>query len=167
MLVGEQPGDKEDLAGEPFVGPAGHVLRDAIEKAGIPASGCYLTNAVKHFKWTPRAGKRIHERPRPDEILACRLWLDSEIEAVRPAMILAMGVTAATAVLGRVARIGRERGRVLEARDGTPVMVTAHPSSILRMPESDDRAAARAQLVADLRKAYAAAVRGIDRANAD
>ncbi len=158
MLVGEQPGDKEDLAGHPFVGSAGALLRAALAEAGVPIEACYLTNAVKHFKWIERGKRRIHERPRPDEILACRMWLDEEIAAVKPALILAMGVTSSVAVFGKAARIAKDRGKMLEARNGTPAMVTAHPSSILRTPEPADRRAARARLVADLRRAYREAI---------
>jgi DNA polymerase len=159
MLVGEQPGDAEDVAGRPFVGPAGKLLRAAMAQAGIPADVCYVTNAVKHFKWVDRGGRRIHERPRSGEVLACRQWLDGEIAAVKPTLILALGVTAAQSVFGRSVRIIRDRGRVIAARTGTPAMVTAHPSSVLRAPDSAGRAAARSQLVADLKQAYEEATR--------
>jgi DNA polymerase len=130
------------------------LLRAALAEAGVPLEACYLTNAVKHFKWIERGKRRIHERPRPEEILACRMWLDEEMAAVKPALILALGVTSSIAVFGKAARIAKDRGKILAARDGTPAMVTAHPSSILRTPEPADRRAARARLVADLKRAY-------------
>jgi uracil-DNA glycosylase len=155
LIVGEQPGDAEDRQGHPFVGPAGRELRAALEAAGVPNDAIYVTNAVKHFKWTERGKRRIHERPNRDEILACRMWLEEEIRTVRPRLLLALGVTAATALLGRVVAIGRSRGMNLEGPDRIPVRVTTHPSAILRMPDEGARAEARAALIDDLRAAFA------------
>ena len=154
MLVGEQPGDQEDLAGEPFVGPAGRVLQEAMAEAGIDAAAVYVTNAVKHFKWTPRGRRRIHERPNREEILACRLWLDGEIGQVQPAAIVALGATAASVIIGPSARVVRDRGRAFPSPLAPLVTVTVHPSSILRIPDSAGRAAARRELVRDLRQVW-------------
>ena len=151
MLVGEQPGDVEDKAGEPFVGPAGQVLRRALSEAGIDLADVYLTNAVKHFKWTPRGKRRLHERPNHEEVMACRLWLDLEIASVRPTIIVALGATAAAALLGPGVRIGRDRRKKIDSPLAPFVTLTAHPSSILRVPDSSARAAAFKQLVGDLR----------------
>ncbi|UGS27069.1 UdgX family uracil-DNA binding protein [Microbacterium resistens] len=155
MLVGEQPGDREDLAGEPFVGPAGRVLDDAIEEAGIDSRSLYLTNAVKHFRFERRGKRRIHEKPAVGHITACRPWLEAEIAAVRPSAILALGATGARAVLGRSVRIGEVRGQVLEAADdpAIPVVVTVHPASLLRRRDAEERRAAFRSFVADLRRA--------------
>lgn len=155
MLVGEQPGDREDLAGEPFVGPAGRVLDDALAEAGIDRDDTYVTNAVKHFRFERRGKRRIHEKPAVGHIVACGPWLVAEIDVVRPAVIVAMGATAARAVLGRTVRIGETRGIVLEASDpfGTPAVVTVHPSSLLRLPDEADREAARRAFADDLRAA--------------
>lgn len=153
MLVGEQPGDQEDLAGHPFVGPAGKVLDRALAEAGLDRKQTYLTNAVKHFKNEPRGKKRLHKRPNRYEVEVCRVWLRREIEIVRPRLILALGVTAAVALAGRPVVLSRERGRVLDFTDGQRGMVTAHPSSILRMPDQAARHAAFAALVKDLKAA--------------
>jgi uracil-DNA glycosylase len=152
MLVGEQPGDQEDLAGEPFVGPAGQLLRDALQEAGLDPADVFLTNAVKHFKWQPRGKRRIHERPNREEVLACRLWLDEEIEAVKPAMIVALGATAAGTLLGSAAKVTRDRGKFFPSTLASMVSLTVHPSSILRAPDSAARAQARREFVADLKK---------------
>lgn len=154
MLVGEQPGDQEDLAGEPFVGPAGQLLRDALLEAGLDPAEVYLTNAVKHFKWQPRGKRRIHEKPNREEVLACRMWLDEEIEHVRPVMIVALGATATNTLLGSSAKVMRDRGKFFESTLAQYVAVTVHPSSILRAPDSAARRKARAEFVADL-KAFA------------
>jgi uracil-DNA glycosylase family protein len=154
MLVGEQPGDQEDLAGEPFVGPAGQLLRDALLEAGLDPAEVYLTNAVKHFKWQPRGKRRIHEKPNREEVLACRMWLDEEIEHVRPVMIVALGATAANTLLGSSAKVMRDRGKFFESTLAQYVAVTVHPSSILRAPDSAARRKARADFVSDL-KAFA------------
>ena len=151
MLVGEQPGDQEDIAGEPFVGPAGSLLRDALEEAGLNPAEVYLTNAVKHFKWQPRGKRRIHEKPNREEVLACRMWLDEEIENVRPALIVALGATAANALLGSSAQVTRDRGRFFESTLAPFVSLTVHPSSILRAPDSAARAAARSDFIKDLK----------------
>ncbi len=151
MLVGEQPGDAEDLAGEPFVGPAGQLLRDALEEAGIDLADVYLTNAVKHFKWEPRGKRRIHKRPNATETLACHVWLETEIALIKPQAIVALGATAASAVIGPSARVLRDRGKAFPSPLAPLVTLTVHPSSILRAPDSDARALARAQFVADLK----------------
>jgi uracil-DNA glycosylase len=153
MLVGEQPGDQEDLAGHPFVGPAGKVLDRAMAEAGLDRRKAWLTNAVKHFKNEPRGKKRLHKRPNRYEVEVCRVWLRQEISLVRPQLILALGVTAAVALAGRPVVLSRERGRVIELADGQRGMVTSHPSSILRMPDQKARHAAFAALVKDLRAA--------------
>jgi DNA polymerase len=151
MLVGEQPGDAEDRAGEPFVGPAGQLLRRALSEAGIDLASVYLTNAVKHFKWKPRGKRRLHERPNHEEVMACRLWLDLEIERVRPTAIVALGATAAGALLGPGVRIGRDRRKRFTSPLAPFVTLTAHPSSILRTPEPSARARALKELIDDLR----------------
>lgn len=151
MFVGEQPGDVEDRAGEPFVGPAGQLFRASLAEAGLDASHVYLTNAVKHFKWREGGKRRIHERPNREEILACRLWLDSEIAIVKPRVLVALGATAASVILPS-AKVMRDRGRVLASPLADIVTVTVHPSSILRAPDSAARAEARKQFVEDLRK---------------
>ena len=153
MLVGEQPGDQEDLAGHPFVGPAGKVLDRAMAEAGLDRKKVWLTNAVKHFKNEPRGKKRLHKRPNRYEVEVCRVWLRQEISLVRPQLILALGVTAAVALAGRPVVLSRERGRVIEFADGQRGMVTTHPSSILRMPDQKARHAAFAALVKDLKAA--------------
>jgi DNA polymerase len=153
MLVGEQPGDAEDRAGRPFVGPAGRLLDEALAAAGIDRTRTYVTNAVKHFKWVPRGKRRIHAKPNGLEIAACRPWLDAEIETVRPRLIVCLGATAAQALLGRDFRVTRHRGEVIDRPDGTRVTATVHPSSILRIEDPAERHAAEEELVADLRAA--------------
>ncbi len=148
LLVGEQPGDHEDLEGEPFVGPAGRLLDGVLAEAGIPADDAYVTNAVKHFKWEARGKRRIHKRPSAVEIQACHTWLESELALVQPSVVVCLGATAARAVLGRPVVIGSVRGAPLDGPDGVPVVVTVHPSAVLRA--RDDRAAMRSGLVADL-----------------
>jgi len=155
MLVGEQPGDSEDREGRPFVGPAGRVLDEGLEAAGIDRGRVYITNAVKHFKWTPRGKRRIHAKPNGLEIAACRPWLDAEIEALRPDLVVCLGATAAQALLGRDFRVTKHRGEVLSLPDGTRVTATVHPSSILRMPNPAARHAAMEEFVHDLRVAAA------------
>lgn len=153
MLVGEQPGDREDQEGHPFVGPAGLLLDRCLEEAGIDRGEVYVTNAVKHFKWEPRGKRRIHKKPSTREIAACRPWLDAEMEAVEPELVVCLGATAAQALLGRAFRVTQERGRVME-RAGLPlVLATVHPSSILRAPDEEWRHEARAAFVEDLRAA--------------
>ena len=151
MLVGEQPGDKEDLEGEPFVGPAGRELRAALEQAGIDLDDAYLTNAVKHFKWRPRGKRRLHQTPRAGEIEACKPWLGAELEAVRPRAVLALGATAARALFGTKVKVTKDRGRLLESDLAQVAAVTIHPSAILRQRDHDEREEARDGLVADLR----------------
>ena len=154
MMVGEQPGDQEDRAGRPFVGPAGKVLDRALAAAGIDREEVYLTNAVKHFKNEPRGKKRLHKRPNRYETEVCKVWIDKEISLVRPQLILALGVTAAQSLTGRrTIVLSRERGRVLELPDGRRGMVATHPSAILRMPDEAARRAGFSALVKDLRMA--------------
>lgn len=159
MLVGEQPGDREDLAGEPFVGPAGRVLAEALAAASIDQDDVYLTNAVKHFRFEPRGKRRIHEKPGVGHIVACYPWLDAEIRAVRPDVIVGLGATAARSVLGRPVKIGETRGQVLEAPDRfvAPVVITVHPSSILRVRDRREREQAMQTFVEDLQVAAALA----------
>jgi DNA polymerase len=150
MLVGEQPGDHEDREGRPFVGPAGRLLDQALEEAGIGRGDAYVTNAVKHFKWRPRGTRRIHQKPSWSEVAACRPWLDAELAVVRPDALILLGATAAQALLGRDFRVTRQRGEPVESALAPLVVATVHPSSILRAPD-DSRDAERAAFVADLR----------------
>jgi uracil-DNA glycosylase len=156
MLVGEQPGDREDREGKPFVGPAGRLLDRALEEAGIDRSLVYTTNAVKHFKWRPRGRRRLHQTPRAGEIEACKPWLETEIEAVRPDALVALGSTAAKAVFGTKVRVMRDRGKLLESPYAEVATVTVHPSSVLRVPEDEQRKVARAELIEDLAAVRAA-----------
>jgi DNA polymerase len=154
MMVGEQPGDQEDIMGRPFVGPAGKLLDRALAEAGIDRKKIYLTNAVKHFKNDPRGKKRLHKRPNRYETEVCRVWFEKEISVVRPRLILALGVTAAQSLTARrTIVLSRERGQVLDLPDGLRGMVTAHPSAILRMPGDAARRVAFAALVRDLKAA--------------
>jgi uracil-DNA glycosylase family protein len=153
MLVGEQPGDQEDLAGKPFVGPAGKILDRALAEAGIDRKQVYVTNAVKHFKNEPRGKKRLHKRPNRYEVEVCKVWLDSEISLVKPELILAMGVTAAVALAGRAVTLSKERGRELVFGENQRGMATIHPSSILRVTDQTGRHKAYAGLVKDLKLA--------------
>ena len=160
MLVGEQPGDREDREGVPFVGPAGHLLGEALDSAGIDRGSIYLTNAVKHFRFSeaPRGKRRIHATPEVGHITACHPWLQSEMAIVRPDVVVCLGATAVRSVLGRAVRVGAERGRVLDERvDGSQVLITAHPSAVLRLRGKDGFDEAFDQLVADLATAKAAA----------
>jgi DNA polymerase len=150
LFVGEQPGDKEDLEGRPFVGPAGALLDKALDEAGIDRRDVYVTNAVKHFKWEPRGKRRIHKKPNAMEIAACRPWLDAEIEAVRPEVIVCLGATAAQALLGKQFRVTKSRGEIIEA-EGKTMLATVHPSSILRAPDDEARRLEREKFVQDLR----------------
>jgi DNA polymerase len=159
MLVGEQPGDKEDLAGEPFVGPAGRLLDRALEEAGIDRSEAYVTNAVKHFKWRPQGKRRLHQTPRAGEIEACKPWLQAEVEAVKPQALLAMGATAARSLFGTKVKVTKDRGRPLESPLAPVAAVTVHPSAILRLRDHDEREAELAAFVADL-EAVATALPG-------
>jgi len=155
MFVGEQPGDREDVEGRPFVGPAGVLLRDAITRAGLVMSDVYLTNAVKHCKWEPRGKRRIHKRPVQREAAACRLWLDDEIALVKPRVLVVLGATAASVLLPPGLRVMRDRGRVAGSPLAEYVTLTVHPSAILRVPDREARHAALDAFVADLRKAAA------------
>lgn len=152
MLIGEQPGDKEDLAGEPFVGPAGAMLRRALDEVGLAPGDTYVTNAVKHFSWEPRGKRRIHKKPRASEVRACRPWLDAEMQAVRPDVLVCLGATAAQALLGPSFKLMANRGRPIDTPDGV-IVVTIHPSAILRAPDHAAREAAYESFVADLRAA--------------
>ncbi|TMG65067.1 MAG: UdgX family uracil-DNA binding protein [Chloroflexi bacterium] len=153
MLVGEQPGDQEDLQGKPFVGPAGRLLERALDEAGIDRRRVYITNAVKHFRFTRRGKRRLHEKPNAGQIRACRPWLDGEIEVVRPRIIVLLGATAAQAVMGPAFRVSKQRGEVLNSPVGLPVVATVHPSSILRAADNESREAAMSSFIADLRVA--------------
>ena len=150
LFVGEQPGDKEDIAGKPFVGPAGRILDQALRLAGIQREAVYITNAIKHFKWAPKGKRRIHQKPSAREILACRPWLQAEIQAVKPRAIVCLGATAAQAVLGRPTKILENRGKAFSSDVCQRVFVTMRPSALLRIPEPDQRAHAMEQFVADL-----------------
>ncbi len=150
ILVGEQPGDQEDQQGAPFVGPAGALLDKALQESGISRSQVYLTNAVKHFKWEPRGKRRIHKKPRASEIKACRPWLDAELRAMAPEIIVCMGATAAQSLLGPAFKLMQQRGTLTTTATGR-VLATIHPSAVLRAPDPDARRAAYAMLVDDLR----------------
>jgi len=150
MLVGEQPGDQEDTTGRPFVGPAGRLLDEALAAAGIDRTHAYVTNAVKHFKWEPRGKRRIHAKPSWSEVAACRPWLDGEIAAVRPTVLVCLGATAAQAVLGRDFRVTKQRGTWVESDIADFVTATIHPSAILRQRTDEDRSMEMAALVSDL-----------------
>ena len=150
MLVGEQPGDQEDVAGRPFVGPAGRLLDGALAEAEIDRASVYVTNVVKHFKWEPRGKRRIHAKPNWAEMMACKPWLDAELAVVQPRVLVCLGATAAQALLGRQFRVSRQRGELVESPLAPYVTATIHPSAILR--SRDDREAELAAFVADLRK---------------
>ena len=150
MFVGEQPGDREDLAGRPFVGPAGRVLDAAVEKVGIDRGRVYVTNAVKHFKFVPRGKRRLHQRPDAGEIQACKFWLDLEIGFVRPRVIVALGATAAQSLLGKGVTISRLRGAPIAMDNGAALFVTNHPSYLLRIRDPEDKAREQAKFEADL-----------------
>jgi len=150
MFVGEQPGDQEDKQGKPFVGPAGALLDKALEDAGIPRDDVYVTNAVKHFKWEPRGKRRIHKKPRMSEIKACRPWLEAELRAVKPAVVVCLGAVAAQAVLGPQFKLMQNRGQVQTSPLAERVVATIHPSAVLRAPDSEGRRQAYQMLVDDL-----------------
>jgi uracil-DNA glycosylase len=152
VMVGEVPGDREDVEGKPFVGPAGKVLDTALERAGIDRDLVYLTNVVKHFKWRPRGKRRIHQKPNAEEIAACRQWLDAELELIQPRVLVCLGATAAQALLGRQFRVTRQRGEFVESPLAPLVTATVHPSSILRAPDEAARQEAMEDFVADLTK---------------
>ena len=151
LFVGEQPGDKEDLAGHPFVGPAGRLLDEALIEAGIDRKRVYVTNAVKHFKWRASGKRRLHVRPNSTEVAACRIWLELEIRLIKPAVVVALGATAAQALLGPAFRVTRERGKVVSSPLASRVVATVHPSSILRAPDDESRRAEMRAFVRDLR----------------
>src|SRR6266404_1077215 len=153
MLVGEQPGDKEDIAGKPFVGPAGQILDRALEEAGIERPKVYVTNAVKHFKFVPRGKIRLHQKPNTSEIKACRQWYERELAAIKPDLVVAMGATAAQCVFGKTTPINKNRGRTIDLDEGIKAMVTVHPSYLLRLPDADAKAREYQRLVDDLKVA--------------
>jgi uracil-DNA glycosylase len=152
LLLGEQPGDQEDKAGEPFVGPAGRILGKALDDVGVGRDDIYVTNAVKHFKWIAKGKRRIHQRPNAGEVAACKQWLEAELAVVDPAVIVALGATAGQALFGSRFRVGESRGQVLDF-DGHPLVATIHPSAVLRAREPAERDAQYAGFVADLRLA--------------
>jgi DNA polymerase len=155
MLVGEQPGDKEDLAGHPFVGPAGQMLDRALQQAGIDRGKVYVTNAVKHFKFLPRGKIRLHQKPTTSEIRACRQWYERELEAIEPELVVALGATAAQCVFGKITPINKNRGRLIELDQGRKALVTVHPSYLLRVPDEESRAREYDRFVDDLKLAAA------------
>jgi uracil-DNA glycosylase len=164
MFVGEQPGDKEDLTGKPFVGPAGAVLDKALVAAGIDRGEVYVTNVVKHFKWEPRGKRRIHKKPNALQITACRPWLDAEIAVTRPRVVVLLGATAAQAILGRTFRVTEKRGELIPSDIAPYVMATVHPSSILRAPDDDTRHAEMARFIDDMKKVAEVIHRDLQRA---
>jgi DNA polymerase len=152
LLIGEQPGNEEDLTGKPFVGPAGRLLDSALEEVGIDRAKIYVTNVVKHFKWEPRGKRRIHKKPNAQEISACRPWLEAEIALVKPEIVVALGATAAQALLGAQFRVTKERGKFIESTLAPYVMATVHPSSILRAPDEETRRLEYRKFLDDLKK---------------
>ena len=153
MLIGEQPGDQEDLQGRPFVGPAGRLLQRALDEAGIDRRRVYVTNAVKHFRFTMRGKRRLHEKANAGQVRACRPWLEAEIEVVAPRMLVLLGATAAQSVMGPAFRVSKQRGEVVQTSFGIPAVATVHPSSILRATDDESRDTAMASFIADLRVA--------------
>ena len=151
MLVGEQPGDKEDLAGKPFVGPAGLMLDRALKEAGIERPKVYVTNAVKHFKFVRRGKIRLHQKPNTPEIKACRQWYERELISIKPALVVAMGATAAQSVFGKITPINKNRGRLIDLDDGIKALVTVHPSYLLRLPDAEAKAREYQRFVDDLK----------------
>jgi DNA polymerase len=160
MLVGEQPGDQEDRQGRPFVGPAGRLLDEALEEAGIDRSLAYVTNAVKHFKWEPKGKRRIHAKPTWTELAACRPWLEAELAVVEPTVLVLLGATAAQSLLGKQFRVTKERGRFVESDLAEHVLATIHPSAILRQRDDESRHAEYAAFVADLKPVATVLVNG-------
>jgi DNA polymerase len=152
MLIGEQPGNDEDLQGHPFVGPAGKLLDEALEQAGIDRREAYVTNVVKHFKWEARGRRRIHKKPNSTEIVACRPWLEAEIATVKPRVIICLGATAAQSLLGKQFRVTQQRGEFIESPLAPVVMATVHPSSILRAPDDETRRTEMRRFIDDLKK---------------
>jgi uracil-DNA glycosylase len=163
MMVGEQPGDKEDLQGRPFVGPAGAVLDKALAAAGIDRKDVYVTNIVKHFKWEPRGKRRLHKKPNALEISACRPWLEAEIKVVKPEVVVLLGATAAQGMMGSQFRVTKQRGQWVQSNIAPLVMATVHPSSILRAPDDDSRHEEMRKFVADLRR-VATQIKGLQAA---
>ncbi len=153
VLVGEQPGDQEDRAGHPFVGPAGQLLDRALEEAGIDRQAAYVTNAVKHFKWEPRGKRRLHQKPNSRDMAACKPWLNAELRALQPRVLVLLGSTAAQTVLGPQARVLRDRGKARTSDYCEHTLITVHPSSLLRAPDEASRQRNYAEFVADLKKA--------------
>lgn len=151
ILVGEQPGDHEDIAGRPFVGPAGRLLDECLQEVGVDRSLCYVTNAVKHFKFEQRGKRRLHAKPNAGEIQRCAWWLGGELDLLRPGLIVALGATALYALMGRSVGLTKERGHVLQAANGLQILVTIHPSCLLRIRDHDDRESERRHFVSDLR----------------
>lgn len=152
MFVGEQPGDQEDIAGKPFVGPAGKLLDVCMMEAGISREQAYVTNIVKHFKWVQRGKRRIHDKPNAMEITACKPWLEAEMEAVHPKLVIALGATAAQGLLGRKFRVTRQRGEIIKVEKYPPILATVHPSSLLRQATSEDRHRETHLFITDLKK---------------
>ena len=151
MLVGEQPGDKEDLAGKPFVGPAGQMLDRALKEAGIDRDRVYITNAAKHFKFVPRGKIRLHQKPNTPEIKACRQWYERELATIKPSLVVAMGATAAQSVFGKITPVNKNRGHLIELDENTQALVTVHPSYLLRLPDEDAKAQEYDRFVDDLK----------------
>ena len=156
MLIGEQPGDQEDLQGKPFIGPAGRLLEKCLDEAGIDRKRVYVTNAVKHFRFTMRGKRRLHEKPNAGQVRACRPWLEAEIQVVKPGMLVLLGATAAQSVMGPAFRVIKQRGEVLDSPFGIPTVATVHPSLILRATDAESREAALQSLIDDLKVAAAA-----------
>src|SRR5689334_10841218 len=156
MFVGEQPGDKEDLAGKPFVGPAGQMFDRALKDAGVTREKTYVTNAVKHFKFVPRGKIRIHQKPSTPEIRACRQWYEAELAALKPSLVVALGATAAQSVLGKITTIGKVRGKIIDTEEGVKALVTVHPSYLLRLPDAVAKEREYARFVEDLKIAASA-----------
>jgi DNA polymerase len=155
VLVGEQPGDKEDEQGHPFVGPSGRILDEALARIGLDRADTYVTNVVKHFKWEPRGKRRIHKKPRYDEIVACRPWLEGELKVIKPKVVVCLGATAAQALLGAKFRVTQQRGKWIASPLAEYVMATVHPSSILREPDSERRQQEMERFIKDLRQIMA------------
>ena len=153
ILIGEQPGESEDVAGKPFVGPAGKIMNRALEEAGIDRKEVYVTNAVKHFKWEPRGKRRIHQKPNSREVAACRPWLEAGLRLIKPKLVIALGSTAGQAIFGPSFRVTRERGKLLSSRIAPRVVATVHPSLLLRQPDEESRHREYNHFVADLRVA--------------
>jgi uracil-DNA glycosylase len=151
MLVGEQPGDMEDRQGHPFVGPAGRLLDKALAEARIPRDEVYITNAVKHFKWIQRGKRRLHQKPLIRQVVACKPWLEAEIEAIHPKVVVCLGATAAQSMVGRIVRITQERGKFFNSDDGAAVFITIHPSSIYRLREKDAQEKEYRRFVAEIK----------------